>query len=181
MDAKLCIQTRRSVRKFQDKPIDRALIREVIALAQMAPTWRNSQTVRYWCIDDPALKAQIAQSGTLGFAKNADNIKNAPVLMVVTSVNGICGYNADGSFSSALGRHWESFDAGLGVQTLCLALHEAGLGSVIMGLFDPEIVARLAGIPENQSVACILAVGYPADGDHGNPARKPLDEVLTFR
>lgn len=181
MDAKNCLETRRSVRRFQDKPIDRNVIRDVIRLAQMAPSWKNTQTVRYYYIDDTALKNRIAEEGVMGFGKNTDNLKSAPAMIVVTSVGGVCGYNADGSFTSALGRHWESFDAGLAVQTLCLSLHNAGLGSVIMGLFDPEFVGQLAGVPQGQSVSCILAVGYPTEGDHGNPRRIPLEDVLTIR
>lgn len=181
MDAKTCITTRRSVRRFLDKPIDRAVIEDAVRLAQMAPSWKNTQTARYYYIDDVQLKNRIAEEVVMGFAKNTDNIKSAPGLMVVTSVNGVCGYNSDGSFTSALGRHWESFDSGLAVQTLCLSLHEAGLGSVIMGLFDPDVVAALAGIADGESVSCILAVGYPTQDDHGNKKRIPLEDVLAFR
>ena len=181
MDAKTCIETRRSVRRFQDKPVDRDLIREAVRLAQMAPTWKNSQTVRYLYVDDKALKDRIANEAVMGFAKNTNNITGAAGLMIVTTVHGIAGYNEDGSFTSAKGQHWESFDAGIGVQTLCLALHDLGLGSVIMGLFDPDLVAELAGVPEGQLVSCLLAVGVPTVESHGKAVRKPLDEVLTFR
>ena len=181
MDAKTCLKTRRSVRRFQDQPVSRELISEVVATAQFAPTWKNSQTVRYVYIDDPVLKARIADEATMNFAKNKDNITGAAGLMVLATVHGIAGFNEDGSFSSDKGEHWESFDAGICTQTLCLALHEAGLGSVIMGLFDSKKVAELAQLPEGWLVSCIMAVGYPAEGEHGKAVRKPLDEVLSFR
>ena len=181
MDAKICLKTRRSVRRFLDKPVSRDLISEVVATAQFAPTWKNSQTVRYIYIDDPVLKAQIAEEATLNFAKNKDNINSAAGLMVVATVHGIAGFNEDGSYSSDKGEHWESFDAGIGTQTLCLALHEAGLGSVIMGLFDSKKVIELADLPEGWLVSCIMAIGYPAEGEHGKAVRMPLDEVLSFR
>ena len=181
MDAKICLKTRRSVRRFQDKPVSRELISEVVATAQSAPTWKNSQTVRYIYIDDPALKARIAEEATVNFAKNRDTITSAAGVMIVASVHGIAGFNEDGSYTSDKGEHWQSFDAGIATQTLSLALHEAGLGSVIMGLFDSKKVIELAGIPEGQVVSCIMAVGYPAEGEHGKAVRKPLDEVLSFR
>lgn len=181
MDAKICLKTRRSVRRFQDKPVSRELISEVVATAQFAPTWKNTQTVRYIYIDDPELKARIAEEATLNFAKNKDNITSAAGLMIVTSVHGIAGFNEDGSYTSDKGEHWQSFDAGICTQTLCLALHEAGLGSVIMGLFDSKKVMELANVPEQHVVSCLMAIGYPADGEHGKAVRKPLDEVLSFR
>lgn len=181
MDAITCIKTRRSVRRFQEKPVAREAIAQAVSAAQFAPTWKNSQTVRYVYVDDPVLKDKIADEAVMGFAKNRENIRSAAGLMIVTTVHGISGYNEDGTPTTVKESHWESFDAGLGVQTFCLALHEAGLGSVIMGLFDGEKIAELAKIPQGQMVSCILAVGYPAEGEHGKALRKPLDEVLSFR
>lgn len=181
MDAKTCLITRRSVRRFREAPVSRALISEAVSVAQMSPTWKNSQTVRYIYIDDPALKARIAEEATAGFEKNKNHILSAPGLMIVVTVHGIAGFHEDGTYTSDKGEHWESFDAGICTQSLCLALHEAGLGSVIMGLFDQKKVIELAGLPEGQLVSCLLAIGYPADGEHGVTKRKPLDEVLSFR
>lgn len=181
MDAVTCLKTRRSVRRFEDRPVSRELLTEVVRLAQFAPSWKNSQTVRYYIVDDPALKDQIAEDATMGFRKNCDNLKSAAAAVIIATVTGVCGYEADGAPSTELGSHWQSFDAGIATQTFCLAAHELGLGSVIMGLFDGKKVAELAALPEGLQVSCLLAVGYPAEGPHGKAVRLPLEDVLEFR
>ena len=181
MDAISCLTTRRSVRRFEDRPVSRELLAEAVRLAQFAPSWKNSQTVRYVVVDDPALKDQIAEEATVGFRKNADTLKNAAAAVIVATVTGICGYEADGSPSTELGSHWQSFDAGIATQTFCLAAHELGLGSVIMGLFDGKKIAELVDLPDGLQVSCLLAVGYPGEGPHGKAVRLPLDDVLEFR
>ena len=40
------MKERRSVRAYADKPVDQALVNEVIRAAQLAPSWKNSQTGR---------------------------------------------------------------------------------------------------------------------------------------
>lgn len=181
MDAISCLKTRRSVRRFADKPVSRELLTEVVKLAQFAPSWKNSQTVRYYIVDDPVLKDQIAETAVAGFRKNTDNLKSAAAAVIVATVTGVCGYNEDGTASSALGSHWQSFDAGIATQTFCLAAHEMGLGSVIMGLYDPEKVAELVQLPDGMQVSCLLAVGYPAEGPHGKAVRLPVADILQFR
>ena len=42
MELKNCILTRRSVRKFLDKPVDHETLEQVIALAAYAPSWKNT-------------------------------------------------------------------------------------------------------------------------------------------
>ena len=53
------------------------------------------------------------------------------------------------------------FDAGIACQSFCLAAHEAGLGTVIMGIFDEDGIRNLLNIPEEQELAALIAVGYP--------------------
>ena len=47
------------------------------------------------------------------------------------------------------------------VRRFCLAAHEAGLGTVIMGIFDEDGIRNLLNIPEEQELAALIAVGYP--------------------
>ena len=48
-----CIKTRRSVRKYADKPVPHELIEQAIAAAAYAPSWKNTQVTRYYVVDDP--------------------------------------------------------------------------------------------------------------------------------
>lgn len=59
MEAIECIKTRRSIRKYEDKPVDRSLIEEIIEIARFAPSWKNSQSVRYIAIYDNDIKIRL--------------------------------------------------------------------------------------------------------------------------
>ncbi len=174
-----CVQTRRSIRRFEDKRVDRDVIRRLVSAASCAPSWKNSQTTRYTVIEDRALKEAFAEKVCAVAAFNQKIIRSADCLVVVSTVTSRSGFNADGSFTTAKGTHWESFDAGLATQTFCLAAHNAGLGTVIMGIFDPEKAAELGNVPEGQKVSALVALGYPAE-EPAMPKRKTAEELLSF-
>lgn len=173
------IKTRRSIRKFTDKKVEKALVEQIVEAASYAPSWKNTQTTHYVVILNEAVKNQIADECVMDFAWNQKNIHNAPVLVAVTTVDGRCGYEKDGSFSTSKGTHWQSFDAGIASQTFCLAAHEMGLGTVIMGIYDEEKVKNLLHIPDNQSVSALIGIGYP-DQNPDAPERKSVEELLSY-
>ena len=70
------------------------------------------------------------------------------------------------------------FDAGVAAQTLCLAAHDMGLGTVIMGAIDTVAVAETVGLDSTRTVSCMIAVGYP-DQQPLMPKRKTVDELLS--
>lgn len=78
MEALECIRERRSVRRFSDAPVTREEIKHIVDTARFAPTWKNSQTVRYMAVLDPALKGRIAAEGLMGFERRrADRRRRA--------------------------------------------------------------------------------------------------------
>lgn len=83
MDTVSNIKIRRSIRKYKEDAIPHSLIEEVVETARFAPSWKNTQIVRYVCVEDPVLKQQIADYCTMGFAHNEDIISRAPSLMVL--------------------------------------------------------------------------------------------------
>jgi nitroreductase len=178
MTAKECILERRSIRKFKPDAIDHELIRQVVETASYAPSWKHTQITRYIAIEG-ALKDKIAEEGTQMFPNNGAIIKNAPVLIAVTIIKGRSGYERDGSFSTDRGDGWQMYDAGVASQTFCLAAHEAGLGSVIMGIFDRPIVSSLLEIPDDRELVALIPIGYP-DEQPAAPRRKPVDELISF-
>ena len=101
MDTITCIKHRRSIRSFQQKPVETEVLTKIVEAAAFAPSWKNTQTSRYIVITDPALKSRIAAEATLGYAGNSKIIENAPALVVQCSVAQRAGYERDGSFSTS--------------------------------------------------------------------------------
>ncbi|MCR5747372.1 MAG: nitroreductase family protein, partial [Lachnospiraceae bacterium] len=54
------IKARRSIRKFTDEAVTKEQIEEIVEIARYAPTWKNSQSVRYTLILDKEIKDKIA-------------------------------------------------------------------------------------------------------------------------
>ena len=180
MEAIECIKTRRSIRQFKNKDVCDSDIKEIVDISAFAPSWKNSQTVRYILVKDKDLKARLANECTMGFDHNKGIINGASAVMVLTTVDKRSGYERDGSFSTSKGTHWQSFDAGVAAQTFCLTAHEKGLATVIMGIFDAEKVHDALSLPDTQSVSALIAIGF-ADESGRDPVRKTSEELLTIR
>ncbi len=177
MDTKVCIQERRSIRRYTGDPVTKKTIEEIVALAAYAPSWKNTQVARYTVITDRALIEKLANECVLGFTHNAGILMNCSALAVQSILTKRSGYERDGSFSTGKGSHWESFDAGIAAQTFCLAAHELGVGTCILGVFDADKVAEAIALPSTQAVSCMISMGYPAENPAA-PARKSVGELL---
>ena len=111
MELTTAVKDRRSIRKYKSDKVEKEIIEKIIDSAIYAPSWKNSQTARYVVVTDKSVKDNIAENGTLGFSKNKNNINSAPVLVALITVDGISGYNPDGTPTTDKGEHWQSFDA----------------------------------------------------------------------
>ncbi|MCI6060406.1 MAG: nitroreductase family protein [Dorea sp.] len=172
-----CIKTRRSIRKFKPDSIDHSLLESLISAASYSPSWKNSQITRYIAIEDSSILSSIINDYTQ--EHNSNIIKQAPMLIAVTFVKGRSGFERDGSYSTKKGDRWQMFDIGVACQTFCLAAHEAGLGTVIMGIWDEDGITSLLNIPDDQELGALIAIGWP-DIDPEAPKRKSVSELLTY-
>lgn len=180
MDAQTCILTRRSVRQFTDQPVPHDLLEKVVSLAAYAPSWKNTQISRYLAIEDPAVRETIASEYCLAGANNPAIIRSAPLLVAQTFVKNRCGYERDGSFTTDREDGWQYYDCGIAAQTFCLAAHDLGLGTVVMGVFDRKGLEAYLQIPEDQELMALIALGYP-DESPAAPRRKETSLLLSYR
>ena len=178
MTAKECITGRRSIRRFTDRPVSHELLSRIVETASFAPSWKNTQITRYIAVEGEA-KAALAKCTSL-FPGNGAIMESAPVVIAVTIITGRRGYERDGSFSTPKGDRWQMYDAGIASEAFCLAAHEEGLGTVILGLFDEEEAAKLLNLPEGRQLAALIPVGYPAEAPAA-PRRKTVEELLSFQ
>jgi nitroreductase len=145
------IRTRRSIRKYQERPVAEELVEKLLAAAMQAPSARNQQPWQFVVIDDPRLLAKIP-----GFMPTAPMAGQAPLAIL------ICG---DLSLEKSSG-YWV-VDCAAAVQNLLLAAHALGLGAVWCGVYprEPRMegLRRLLSLPENVKAHSLVVLGYPAE------------------
>lgn len=117
METIQAIRSRRSIRKYQPKPVPHEVIEQIVADAAYAPSWKNTQIARYVLVEDRATIDKMAEEMVLDFKLNEKTLKNCPAVMVLTYVTGRSGYERDGSFSTPKEAGFEMFDAGVAAQT----------------------------------------------------------------
>ena len=86
MEFQKLIETRRTVRKYAaDSKVTREQMEALIRAAQEAPSWKNSQTGRYYCVLSREIVDKIRATSLPG-AGNAGKSENA-ALIVTTFVS----------------------------------------------------------------------------------------------
>ena len=176
MELTKCMEERRSIRRYKKQPVDRDLIKQLIEVAILAPSWKNSQVSRYYAVDGDQKDQFMACLPEF----NQNNSKDASTIIVSTVVNGRSGFERDGSYTTHLKDGFQFFDNGLQVQNLCLKAYELGLGTLIMGIYDEQKIREFLSIPEDEVVVAVIAVGYP-DIEPAMPKRKSVEDILIFK
>ena len=179
MELEHVIKTRRSVRKFEDKPVEREKIDACLEAARLAPSACNSQPWEFIVIDDPQVKADFCKEAFSGVYKISLWAQKAPVLVAAVSDKG--------NFVSRVGnfiRRTEFYlvDHGIACEHLVLRAWDLGLGSCWIGWVNSDKAGKFFNLPRNKKIEHLIALGYPApDALQGRPhARKPFDEIVSY-
>jgi nitroreductase len=181
MDTIEAIRTRRSVRKFLDRPVEPEKLQAVLEAARLAPSWANMQCWRFVVVRDPAVKERISELSyveaffaTRGYKANPAQaaLAAAPVVIVAC---------ADPTLSGELrGQQYYLTDIGIAAENLMLAAHAQGLGSVFVGVFDEEPLGELLDIPPEFRIVGLFPLGYPENEQKAGLPRKPLDDIVYY-
>ena len=171
------VSQRRSVRAYDPaKTISKEEVSALVACAQEAPSWANTQTSRYYAVmsEDKlaALKDLIGEG-------NKRNTAGAPVLIVSTYVKDVAGFFR-GNPANEIGNGWGAYDNGLSNAYFILKAREMGFDTLIMGMRYSEQIADLLEIPENETIMAVIALGYRAQ-EPSRPKRKDIESILTFK
>ena len=179
MEFQKVIESRRSMRKYDpEKKVSEDMIRELIHAAIQAPTWKNSQTARYYCVLSEEMLETVKQECLPEF--NQRNCKDASALIVTAYKMNKAGFEADHvTAANELGNGWGIYDLGLHNENLVLKATDLGLATLIMGIRDADKLRSLLNIPEDQEIVSVISVGYPAD-EPKQPVRKSTDDIAVF-
>jgi nitroreductase len=196
------LTTTRAVRKRLDleRPVPREVVLECLRLALQAPTGGNTQRWRWLVVDDPEVRAGLAElyrraaDPYLGAQKRAieeagrggmdsilgsalylsDHLHEVPVHVIPIALDRPPTAPADaaGWFGSIIPAAW-SFQ---------LALRSRGLGSAwtTLHLHYEKESAELLGLPDTVTQIALLPVAYTKGTDFKPGQRRPVEEVTYF-
>ena len=170
-------EARRSVRQYAKSEITQDELEKIVTDALNAPSWKNTETTRYYAAATDAAKERMWKEALPGY--NAASSANAAALVAVTFVPGESGFNG-GTAVDDLGNSWGAYDCGLASSYFILAAKNRGWDTLIMGMRDGAKVKSILGIPEGEVLMSVIAVGKSAQKYMKRP-RKPVAEVLKVR
>ena len=177
MEFSCLLEERRSIRDYQPGvEITKADIEKMIYAAQQAPSWKNSETGRYYAAITKEGVKQV-RNALPGF--NSERTQNAAAYIVTTYKTKISGHDGEGNPTDANGDAWGAYDLGLQNENLLLKARELGYDTLIMGLRDVEALKNLFAIPDDEVIMAVIAVGKRT-ATPDKPQRKEIDEILTI-
>jgi nitroreductase len=168
---------RRSIRKYQEKPVERDKILSCIEAARMAPSAHNVQPWKYIIVDDPDVKARLCDAAFSGIFFINKFARHAPVIVVITAEPDIV---ADRLGKIVQGLQYFLLDIGASIEHFLLQAAELGLGACWLGWFSEARVKKILKIPGHKKIASMISLGYPAEEKPKEKFRKSVEEVSSF-
>ena len=181
MDIFECIKTRRSIRRFANKPVEDEKLHSILESVRQAPSWANLQCCRFVIVKDQTTKSKISELSYVESFFKPLGYKTNPALKGLAEAPVVIVARADPSQSGNIwGQSYYLVDVGIASQNLMLAARAQGLGTVFVGVFDEENLRTLLGIPSTIRVVGLFPIGYPMEEKTSGPARKPLNEIIFY-
>ncbi len=177
MEFKDLLEARRSIRQFDGtRKVTQEQVDQMVYAAIQAPSWKNSQTARYYAVLSDEMIARVSEALP---AFNAKSSAGA-ALIVTTFVANRAGFNREGVADNEAGNGWGYYDCGLHNANLILAAKDMGLDTLVMGIRDADKLREVLEIPESEMVVAVIAVGYAAAPAEKPKRKTPQDIVKVF-
>jgi nitroreductase len=158
MDVFEAIKERRSIRSYQDKPVEREKMEKILEAGRLAPSAKNCEPWHFIAVTN-AEKRKTLSGGTW-----AKFLTQSPLVIVA------CGDKKSSP-------DWYAIDVALAVENMVLTAVSLGLGTCCVGSFNEKDIKATLKVPENFEVLVMIAVGY--SGDHIDLSSKLLNLVRT--
>ncbi len=166
-------QRRRSVRWFEQRPVEREKIDAALQVGLQSPTACNRLPYEYRIFDDPEMVRTVAgiPFGAAGYGHN--------IPVIITVIGKL------ESYFSPRDRHAIYIDASLSAMPFMLALETLGLSSSVINWPDFEPLERrmqkTLGLATTDRVIMLIAVGYAdPEGVIPRSVKKELDTVRSY-
>ena len=160
------IESRRSIRQYIDKPIEKEKMDKVVEAFRLAPSAGNNQTWKLLVVTNPEKRAALREATI----SKREMVETAPAVLVAIS---------DRKDVMSNGHAVDTTDVCIALTCAMLEATELGLGTCWMAnYYEPDMRAVL-DLPETTSVVAIMPIGYAAESPDAKP-RKATEEIVAY-
>ncbi len=169
MEFEKVIADRYSVRKFENKHLEKEIIDKILNAGHLAPTGCNFQPQRILVLNTDESIEKLKKCTKCHF--------NAPTAMLVC-------YNKNETWKRPYDEALSApVDASIVATHMMLEAHNVGVGSCWVMHFDPFAMREAFNIPENIEPVALLVMGYPHESAapiEMHSKFRPIDEVVFY-
>jgi nitroreductase len=163
------IKTRRSIRRFDKRPVDDKVIHEIIELGNLAPSAGNLQPRDFIIVKKQEIKEQLAHA-----ALDQRFVAEAPVVVVVcTNLKRTAHYGSRGR------ELYSIQDSAAAIENMLLAIVDKGLSCCWVGAFDEQSASQVLSLPSQVRPVAMLPIGY-SGAKTGHASRIGIDELIHY-
>lgn len=173
--------TRRTVRKYEEKTIESALLERILTAGTRASTTGNMQVYSIIVTLDQDMKRRMAPAHF-----NQMMVTEAPVVLTFCAdfnrFNLWCRQReAEPGYDNFLSFMTAAIDALLVAQTVCNAAEEEGLGICYLGtaIYNADRLIEILELPSGVVPVTAVTMGWPALMPE-QPDRLPLEAVVHY-
>ncbi|OIO20942.1 hypothetical protein AUJ17_04380 [Candidatus Micrarchaeota archaeon CG1_02_47_40] len=170
MEAMEAIITRRSVRSYEARKIDKKLVDLLANAMNAAPSAGNLESRHFYFVLDEGMKKKIASCCS---ERQRERIASAPLIVVA------CADEKENRYGERGKNLYSIIDVSASVENLLIAAHSLGLGGVWVGAFEEEKVREALSVPSYLHPITLVPLGYPAEKPMPHE-KKEMKKIFTF-
>lgn len=168
----LISKQRYSCRKYTDQQLTDQQLDTILEAARLSPSARNSQPTRLCVIQGAEGLAKIDECTKCRFG--------AQTVILVAYDKDVACYASETHGPEA--GEYGPIDTTIAITNMDNAAASLGLGTLMVGAYNPQKVRELFNVPENYSLSLMLMVGNRADDAAPGPwheLRQEMDQFVT--
>jgi nitroreductase len=159
------IKRRRSIRKYEQKVVEKEKLSKILEAARLAPSAMNRQPYAFVVTSDNETIEKISSA--------CNQEWDAPTIIVVCTFPEEAWIRDDGE------EYWKA-DAAIAMNNMSLQACAEGLGTCWIAAFKEEKIKDILGIGPEARVVAMTPLGYPAEKKGPVTNRKTIDELVHY-
>jgi len=159
------IKNRRTIRKYQQRHVEKEKLMKVLEAARLSPSAMNQQPYAFVVTSDNETIEKISSA--------CNQEWDTPIIIVV------CGFPEEAWVRDDGEEYWK-VDSAVAMTNISLQACAEGLGTCWIAAFKEEKIKEILGIKHEARVVAMTPLGYPAESKGPITNRKSIDELVHY-